>query len=103
MDYGVDGGTEGTRLMPKFRVVCQEEVSTEFFVDAPDRKTLSDWLDEQGPDAISDMLSRQVVHERYFTIVEPWDETAEVDFKVDEEGNTIECASSSVETESGQT
>jgi hypothetical protein len=89
--------------MPKFRVVCQEEVSTEFFVEAPNRKTLSDWLDEQGPDAISDMLSRQVVHERYFTSVEPWDESSNVDFRVDEEGNTIECESSSAGTESGQT
>jgi hypothetical protein len=64
----------------KYRVVCVEEVSTEFFVEAPDEERLREWLDgDEGADAVSMHCNRQTVREREFEIVEPWTGNEKVD------------------------
>ena len=54
--------------MPKFRVTCSEEVTTEFFVEAPNRERLDDWLEEEGADVVSYKTERQTVHEREYEV-----------------------------------
>ena len=71
--------------MTVYRVVCKEEVSTGFFVEASDRATLQDWIDGElkgasgdttAADVVSNMTASQVVHERDFEIHDEFPENA---------------------------
>lgn len=50
----------------KFKVFCEEDVSTTFYVEAPDQERLDEWLEEHGADATSYLTARQEVHVRDF-------------------------------------
>jgi len=50
----------------KFQVTCNEDVSTTFYVEAPDQERLDEWLEEHGADATSYLTQRQEVHVRDF-------------------------------------
>lgn len=54
----------------KFRVVCSEEVSTEFVVEAPDREAFDGWLEKEGANTVSMYMGRQIVNERDYEVVE---------------------------------
>ena len=70
--------------MPKFRVVCREEVEVEMMVETPSRERLDEWLEEEGgANAISTLLDQQVVEERDFSIyLEKDEEEAEFNTEV---------------------
>jgi len=64
-----------------YRIVCKEEVSTEFFVEAEDRVDLWDWIngelkgmqgDTTAADVVSNLTDRQTVHDREFEVYESW-------------------------------
>ena len=64
-----------------YRIVCKEEVSTEFFVEAEDRVDLWDWIngelkgmqgDTTAADVVSNLTDRQTVHDREFEVYEAW-------------------------------
>jgi len=53
--------------MTKYRVVCTEEVETEFVVDAPDGETLNKWMDSnEAIDFVSEHTHLQTVIDREF-------------------------------------
>jgi len=71
--------------MTVYRVVCKEEVSTEFYVEAENKVELSDWLSgesesapdgETSADVVSNMTERQTVQDREFVIYEAWPKDA---------------------------
>lgn len=70
--------------MPKFRVVCIEEISTEFFVEAPNQERVDKWLEEDGADAVSYLCRRQDVHDRDYE-VESWDGDEKTDYDTEKE------------------
>jgi len=64
-----------------YRIVCKEEVNTEFFVEAEDRADLWDWINgeriaapdgETAADVVSNLTCRQTVHDREFEVYEAW-------------------------------
>lgn len=81
-----------------YRVVCKEEVSTEFFVEAEDRADLWDWIngelkgasgDTTAADVVSNLTERQTVHERDFVVYEAWPkDPPPADFTVTKKGDT---------------
>ncbi len=53
----------------RFDVVCTEEVTTEFSVEAPDKTHLLAWLQgEQGANVVSNLRDSQTVHDRDYAV-----------------------------------
>lgn len=69
----------------KFRVMCDENVTTEFSVEASNREILDTWLEKEGPNVVSLFTQRQTVHERNYEVSEePLGENTSVDVSVDD-------------------
>ncbi len=71
--------------MTKFSVTCSEEVTTEFFVEAPSKERLDAWLEEEGADVVSYLTERQTVHEREYEVEACENDSREMDANTEKE------------------
>ena len=67
----------------KFKVICHEDVTTEFLVEAPNKERVEEWLDTHGAVAVSALTKRQTVHERSYLTMEA-NTKSPIDFNTEE-------------------